>query len=118
VSTAAIDGTATPSTSSCGYFGVGLGLFALAAAVFAVTGNPILIPTVALIGNFWCRQVRRFFYERRHMSQVTLVRTARAFLYRGVRGRRRKPALLEPVFISSADVRVGVRGGFMRSSRR
>jgi hypothetical protein len=35
-----------------GYFVFGLGLFALAVAVFAVSGNPILIPTVALIGNF------------------------------------------------------------------
>jgi protease PrsW len=39
-----------------------------------------------------------FFYERRHMSQVTPVSTARAFFYGGVLGVF-AAALLEPVFI-------------------
>jgi protease PrsW len=78
---------------------LGLGLFVLAVIVFALTGNPNLFPTAALIGNFVVPvSYVAFFYERRHMSQVTLVSTARAFLYGGVLGVF-AAALLEPVFI-------------------
>ena len=55
--------------------------------VIALTGNPNLFPTVALIGNFLVPvSYVAFFYERRHMSQVTLVSAARAFFYGGVLG--------------------------------
>src|SRR5579871_2376749 len=78
---------------------IGLGLFVLSVIIFALTGNPNLFPTVALIGNFLVPvSYVAFFYERRHMSQVTLVSTARAFLYGGVLGVF-AAALLEPVFI-------------------
>jgi RsiW-degrading membrane proteinase PrsW (M82 family) len=90
----------TSSTSSWWHILlVGLGLFLLAVVVFALTGNPNLFPTVALIGNFLVPvSYVAFFYERRHMSQVTLVSTARAFFYGGVLGVF-AAALLEPVFI-------------------
>jgi RsiW-degrading membrane proteinase PrsW (M82 family) len=78
---------------------LGLGLFVLAVVVFGLTGNPNLFPTAALIGNFVVPvSYVAFFYERRHMSQVTLVSTARAFFYGGVLGVF-AAALLEPVFI-------------------
>src|ERR1700736_1422871 len=78
---------------------IGLGLFVLSVVVFAITGNPNLFPTAALIGNFVVPvSYVAFFYERRHMSQVTLVSTARAFFYGGVLGVF-AAALLEPVFI-------------------
>jgi protease PrsW len=78
---------------------IGLVLFGLAVLIFALTGNPNLFPTVALIGNFLVPvSYVAFFYERRHMSQVTLVSTARAFLYGGVLGVF-AAALLEPVFV-------------------
>src|ERR671935_2424549 len=78
---------------------LGLGLFLLSVVVFALTGDPNLFPTVALIGNFLVPvSYVAFFYERRHMSQVTLVSTARAFFYGGVLGVF-AAALLEPVFI-------------------
>jgi RsiW-degrading membrane proteinase PrsW (M82 family) len=78
---------------------LGLGLFVLAVFVFALTGNPNLFPTVALIGNFLVPvSYVAFFYERRGLSQVTLVSTARAFFYGGVLGVF-AAALLEPVFI-------------------
>jgi RsiW-degrading membrane proteinase PrsW (M82 family) len=78
---------------------VGLGLFVVSVAVFALTGNPNLFPTVALIGNFLVPvSYVAFFYQRRHLSQVTLVSTARAFFYGGVLGVL-AAALLEPVFI-------------------
>lgn len=79
---------------------VGFGLFLISVLVFAVTENPNLFPTVALIGNFLVPvSYVAFFYERRHLSQVTIVSTARAFLYGGVLGVF-AAALLEPIFIS------------------
>lgn len=79
---------------------IGLVLFVVSVVVFAITGNPNLFPTVALIGNFLVPvSYVAFFYERRHMSQVTLVSTARAFFYGGVLGVF-AAALLEPLFIT------------------
>ncbi len=78
---------------------IGFGLFLVAVVVFALTGNPNLFPTVALIGNFLVPvSYVAFFYERRHLSQVTLVSTGRAFFYGGVLGVF-AAALLEPIFI-------------------
>ncbi len=66
---------------------VGMLLFVLGILVFALTGNPNLFPTVVLIGNFLVPiSYVAFFYQRRHMSQVTLPTTARSFLYGGVLG--------------------------------
>ena len=78
---------------------IGLGLFVISVVVFAITGNPNLFPTVALLGNFLVPvSYVAFFYERRHMSQVNLVSTARAFFYGGVLGVF-AAALLEPIFV-------------------
>src|SRR6266852_8580815 len=78
---------------------IGLALFVVGVIVFALTANLNLFPTVALIGNFVVPvSYVAFFYERRHMSQVTLVSTARAFFYGGVLGVF-AAALLEPIFI-------------------
>src|SRR5438132_13841812 len=90
----------TPNTSSWWrILLLGLGLFALAVIVFALTGNPNLFPTVGLIGNFLVPvSYVAFFYERRQMSNVTLVSTARAFFWGGVLGVL-AAGLLEPIFI-------------------
>jgi protease PrsW len=78
---------------------IGLVLFIVGVLVFALTGNLNLFPTVALIGNLLVPVAYvAFFYERRHMSQVTLVSIARAFFYGGVLGVF-AAALLEPIFI-------------------
>src|ERR1700730_7479782 len=78
---------------------IGLALFVLGVLVFALTSNLNLFPTVALIGNFVVPvSYVAFFYERRHMSQVTLVSTARAFFSGGVLGVF-AASVLEPVFI-------------------
>lgn len=78
---------------------IGLALFLISVVVFAITGNPNLFPTVALLGNFLVPvSYVAFFYERRHMSQVNLVSTARAFFYGGVLGVF-AAALLEPIFV-------------------
>jgi RsiW-degrading membrane proteinase PrsW (M82 family) len=81
-------------------FLIGLLLFILSVVVFAVTGNPNLFPTVALIGNFLVPVTYvAFFYERRHMSSVNLVSTASAFFWGGVLGVF-AAALLEPLFVT------------------
>jgi RsiW-degrading membrane proteinase PrsW (M82 family) len=89
-----------PKTSSWWrIFLLGLLLFVLGVVVFAFTGNPNLFPTIALLGNFLVPvSYVAFFYERRHMSQVTLVSVARAFFYGGVLGVF-AAATLEPIFI-------------------
>jgi RsiW-degrading membrane proteinase PrsW (M82 family) len=54
---------------------------------------------VALIGNFLVPvSYVAFFYERRHMSNVTLVSTARAFFWGGVLGVM-AAGVLEPIFV-------------------
>jgi RsiW-degrading membrane proteinase PrsW (M82 family) len=78
---------------------IGLALFVAGVLVFGVTGNLNLFPTVALIGTLLVPiGYVAFFYERRHLSQVTLVSVARAFFYGGVLGVF-AAALLEPIFI-------------------
>jgi protease PrsW len=78
---------------------IGMLIFLVGVLVFAITGNLNLFPTVVLIGNFLVPvSYVAFFYERRHLSQVTLVSAARAFFYGGVLGVF-AAALLEPVFI-------------------
>src|SRR5437764_1710675 len=101
MSSAAVEGAAARPSGSAWWHVLllGLGLFLLSVVVFGLTGNPNLFPTVALIGNFLVPvSYVAFFYERRHMSQVTLVSTARAFFYGGVLGVF-AAALLEPLFI-------------------
>lgn len=78
---------------------IGLVLFTVAVAIFGITGNSNLFPTVALIGNFLVPVTFvAFFYERRHMSRVTLVSTALAFFYGGVLGVF-GAGLVEPLFV-------------------
>src|SRR5947209_15767564 len=101
MSSAAVDGAAARPSGSAWWHVLllGLGLFLLSVVVFGLTGNPNLFPTVALIGNFLVPvSYVAFFYQRRHMSQVTLVSTASAFFYGGVLGVL-AAAVLEPVFI-------------------
>jgi RsiW-degrading membrane proteinase PrsW (M82 family) len=80
---------------------IGLVLFVVGVAIFGITGNPNLFPTVALLGNLLVPvSYVTFFYQRRHLSRVDLPTTARAFLYGGVLGTF-AAALLEPIFIRS-----------------
>jgi RsiW-degrading membrane proteinase PrsW (M82 family) len=83
---------------------VGFALFLLSVVVLGLTGNPNLFPTVTLIGNFLVPvSYVAFFYERRHMSQVTLVSTAQAFFWGGVLGVI-SAGLIEPIFVRTATL--------------
>ena len=82
---------------------IGLALYALGVGILALTGNPNLFPSVFLLGNFLVPvSYVAFFYERRHLSRLSLPTTALTFLYGGFLGVF-AAAVLEPVFIRQLD---------------
>ncbi len=69
-------------------------LFAL-----AVTGNPNLFPTVGIVGSFMIPVAYvAFFYDRRHLSRLSIPTIAGAFIYGGLFGVI-AASVLEPLFI-------------------
>lgn len=67
--------------------------------VLILSGNPVLFPTVVMLGSFLVPVTYvTFFYERRQLSQLTLPATFMSFFYGGVLGVFAS-ALLEPIFI-------------------
>lgn len=78
--------------------------FLLSLVIMIVTGNPNLFPTVVLIGNFMVPVAYvAFFYERRHLSQLSMPVTAYIFLYGGLLGVLAS-SILEPIFIRQMDL--------------
>ena len=81
----------------------GLLAYFLGIAILVLTANPILFPTVVMIGCFTVPVTYvAFFYERRHLSQINMPTTARTFLYGGVVGVF-SSALLEPLLIQELN---------------
>jgi RsiW-degrading membrane proteinase PrsW (M82 family) len=77
----------------------GLFLYIIGLVILIVGGNPVLFPTVVLLGNFMTPAAYvAFFYERRHLSKLSLPTTALTFFYGGVLGVF-AASLLEPLFI-------------------
>jgi RsiW-degrading membrane proteinase PrsW (M82 family) len=82
---------------------VGLLLFVVGFVVLGLSGNPNLFPTVVLLGNFMVPAAYvAFFYERRHLSDLSMPTTALSFFYGGVLGVF-AASLLEPLFITRLD---------------
>ena len=79
-------------------------LFYFATLVALVlTKNPILFPTVVMIGSFMIPVTYvAFFYDRRHLSRLTIPTIAQGFIYGGVFGVM-AASLLEPLFIRRLD---------------
>jgi RsiW-degrading membrane proteinase PrsW (M82 family) len=74
-------------------------LYVLALITLVLTGNPNLFPTVVLLGSFMVPAAYvAFFYERRHLSRLTMPTTVRAFVYGGLLGVI-SAAILEPIVI-------------------
>ncbi len=74
-------------------------LFLLSLFTLRLTGNPNLFPTVVMLGTFLVPVTYvSFFYERRHLSSLTLLSLVLGFVYGGVLGVS-AAALLEPLFI-------------------
>jgi RsiW-degrading membrane proteinase PrsW (M82 family) len=83
---------------------IGFALYAASLVALILTGNPNLFPTVVMIGNFLVPVTYvSFFYERRHLSQVTMPTTAMSFVYGGILGVI-AASILEPIFIRSLNV--------------
>lgn len=78
-------------------------LYFVGLVVLVLSGNPVLFPTVVMIGTFAVPVTYvAFFYERRHLSQLSLPTTALSFVYGGVLGVFAS-AILEPIFIRQLD---------------
>lgn len=78
--------------------------YVLSLAVLVLTGNPNLFPTVVMLGSFMVPAAYvAFFYERRHLSVLTLPTTALSFFYGGLLGVL-AAALLEPLFLGNLDL--------------
>jgi len=81
----------------------GLSLYSLGLGVLILTENPNIFPTVVMLGTFLVPAAYvAFFYERRHLSDLSLPTTFLSFVYGGVLGVF-AAALLEPLFIRRLD---------------
>jgi RsiW-degrading membrane proteinase PrsW (M82 family) len=69
-----------------------------------ITGNPVLFPTVGIVGSFMIPVTYvAFFYDRRHLSRLTVPTVAGAFIYGGLFGVI-AASLLEPLFIQHLNL--------------
>lgn len=65
----------------------GIGFYLVGLIALVLTGNPNLFPTVVLIGSFLIPVAYvAFFYDRRHLSTISLPTIALAFVYGGLLG--------------------------------
>jgi RsiW-degrading membrane proteinase PrsW (M82 family) len=80
-------------------FITGLILFILSGILLIATQNPNLFPTVVMIGSFLVPITYvTFFYERKHLSKLSMSTTFISFVYGGILGVL-AASLLEPLFI-------------------
>jgi RsiW-degrading membrane proteinase PrsW (M82 family) len=83
---------------------IGFVLYVVGLAALIMTGNPNLFPTVVMIGNFLIPVTYvSFFYERRHLSRVTMSTTAMSFVWGGILGVI-AASILEPLFIHQLNL--------------
>ncbi len=79
------------------------GLYIVGIVIMVFTGNPILFPTVSLLGSFMIPVTYvAFFYEHKHLSKLTLPTLSLSFLYGGLLGVF-AASILEPLLISNLD---------------
>jgi RsiW-degrading membrane proteinase PrsW (M82 family) len=82
----------------------GLEFYVLGLVLLLVTDNPALFPTVVLLGSFLVPATYvAFFYEHRHLSELSLRTTILSFFYGGVLGVF-TAAVLEPLVILQLDL--------------
>jgi RsiW-degrading membrane proteinase PrsW (M82 family) len=78
-------------------------LYIISVVFLILTGNPNLFPTVVMIGSFLIPVAYvTFFYERKHLSNLSLSTTIISFVYGGILGVL-AASLLEPIFIRRLD---------------
>jgi RsiW-degrading membrane proteinase PrsW (M82 family) len=94
----------TPTNSWWRVLLVGVLFFILSLLAMIVTGNPNLFPTVFMIGNFLVPVTFvAFFYDRRHLSRLTVPSIVQGFVYGGILGVL-AASILEPLFIRQMNV--------------
>ncbi len=82
----------------------GLGFYVIATILLIGTQNPNLFPTVVMIGSFLVPVTYvTFFYERRHLSNLSISTTFISFVYGGILGVL-AASLLEPIFVRSTNL--------------
>ena len=82
-----------------------IGFFFYIATLVALilTRNPVLFPTVGMVGSFMIPVAYvAFFYDHRHISRLTIPKIAQGFIYGGLFGVL-AASLLEPLFIRGLD---------------
>jgi protease PrsW len=80
--------------------------YILLMAALLLTNNSNLFPTLLMVGSFMVPIAYvAFFYERRHLSRLTLPTISLAFLYGGLLGIL-AASLLEPFFIRQLNLGV------------
>jgi len=82
-----------------------IGFFFYFASIVALilTNNPVLFPTVVMVGSFMIPVTYvAFFYDRRQLSYLTVPAIARGFIYGGLIGVI-AASILEPIFIRRLD---------------
>lgn len=82
---------------------VGFFFYFASLAALILTGNPVLFPTVVMVGSFMIPITYvAFFYDRRHLSKLTVPAIAQGFIYGGLFGVL-AASVLEPIFIRQLD---------------
>jgi RsiW-degrading membrane proteinase PrsW (M82 family) len=87
--------------------------YILLLATLLLTGNSNLFPTLVMVGSFMVPVAYvAFFYERRHLSRLTMPTLSLTFMYGGLLGVI-AASLLEPFFIRHLDLGAILRIGFI-----
>lgn len=82
---------------------IGFLFYFLFLVALILTNNPILFPTVVMVGSFMVPVTYvAFFYDRRHLSRLTVPSIAQGFIYGGLIGVL-AASILEPLFIQQLD---------------
>jgi len=82
----------------------GLVFYFVSLFLLILTGNPNLFPTVVLVGTFLIPVTYvAFFYDRRHLSRLTVPAVVQGFVYGGLLGVL-AASVLEPILIRSLNL--------------
>ncbi|MGE5224630.1 MAG: PrsW family intramembrane metalloprotease [Omnitrophica WOR_2 bacterium] len=92
---------------------IAFGLYIVGIVLLVVTSNPNLYPTVTMLGSFMIPVAYvAFFYERRHLSKLTLPTIALSFFYGGLLGTF-AASVLEPLLVHNLDFLTAFQIGFI-----
>jgi RsiW-degrading membrane proteinase PrsW (M82 family) len=101
--TQSLSGRPPKATSWLRALSTGTLLYVISIVFLLLTGNPNLFPIVVMLGSFLIPVTFvTFFYERRHLSKLSLSTTITGFVYGGILGVL-AASLLEPIFIRRLD---------------